>query len=67
MRKVCARFVELCPGMGLLATTNAAIERSKFKAVNSQELYARECGAEASFRSHLFAYMGWARFTISSK
>ena len=33
LRKVCARFVELCREMGLLATASVAIDGSKFKAV----------------------------------
>ncbi len=33
--KVCARFVELCRGMGLLTTASVAIDGSKFKAVNT--------------------------------
>ena len=37
IRKVCARFVELCRGMGLLATTSVAIDGSKFKAVNNRD------------------------------
>ena len=37
MRKVCARFVELCREMGLLATASVAIDGSKFKAVNSRD------------------------------
>jgi transposase len=35
--KVCARFVELCRGMGLLATASVAIDGSKFKAVNNRD------------------------------
>jgi len=35
IRKVCARFVELCREMGLLATASVAIDGSKFKAVNN--------------------------------
>src|SRR6202041_3796539 len=31
LRKVCARFIELCREMGLLATASVAIEGSKFK------------------------------------
>jgi transposase len=31
LRKVCARFVELCREMGLLATASVAIDGSKFK------------------------------------
>src|SRR5712672_3011646 len=36
IRKVCARFVELCREMGLLATASVAIDGSKFKAVNNR-------------------------------
>jgi len=37
IRKVCARFVELCRAMGLLATASVAIDGSKFKAVNNRD------------------------------
>src|SRR5947209_3247725 len=37
LRKVCARFVELCREMGLLATRSVAIDGSKFKAVNNRD------------------------------
>src|SRR5262249_26936936 len=37
IRKVCARFVELCREIGLLATTSVAIDGSKFKAVNNRD------------------------------
>jgi transposase/molybdopterin-binding protein len=37
LRKVCARFVELCRDIGLLATTSVAIDGSKFKAVNNRD------------------------------
>jgi transposase len=37
LRKVCARFVELCRGMGLLTTTSVVIDGSKFKAVNNRD------------------------------
>ena len=37
IRKMCARFVELCREMGLLATTSVAIDGSKFKAVNNRD------------------------------
>jgi len=37
LRKVCARFVELCRELGLLATTSVAIDGSKFKAVNNRD------------------------------
>src|SRR5246127_1627941 len=37
LRKVCARFVELCRDVGLLTTTSVAIDGSKFKAVNNRD------------------------------
>src|SRR5436190_15493963 len=37
LRKVCARFVELCRELGLLATASVAIDGSKFKAVNNRD------------------------------
>jgi transposase len=37
LRKVCARFVELCRAMGLLARASVAIDGSKFKAVNNRD------------------------------
>src|SRR5499426_3386595 len=37
LRKVCARFVELCREMGFLTTTSVAIDGSKFKAVNNRD------------------------------
>ena len=37
LRKVCARFVELCREMGLLTTASIAIDGSKFKAVNNRD------------------------------
>ena len=37
LRKVCARFVELCREMDLLATASVAIDGSKFKAVNNRD------------------------------
>ena len=37
IKKVCARFVELCREMGLLATASVAIDGSKFKAVNNRD------------------------------
>src|SRR5881409_3309630 len=37
LRKVCARFVELCREMGLLATASVAIDGSKFKTVNNRD------------------------------
>ena len=35
--KVCARFVELCREIGLLAKASVAIDGSKFKAVNNRD------------------------------
>src|SRR5947207_3037677 len=37
IRQACARFVELCREMGLLATASVAIDGSKFKAVNNRD------------------------------
>ena len=37
IREVCARFVDLCRQMGLLATASVAIDGSKFKAVNNRD------------------------------
>jgi transposase len=37
IRKVCARFVELCREMGLLSKASVAIDGSKFKAVNNRD------------------------------
>src|SRR5215468_11509855 len=37
IRKVCARFVDLCREMGLLTTASVAIDGSKFKAVNTRD------------------------------
>ena len=37
LKKVCARFVELCRTMGLLAKPSVAIDGSKFKAVNNRD------------------------------
>ena len=37
IRKVCARFVELCREIGLLTTASVAIDGSKFKAVNNRD------------------------------
>ena len=37
IRKVCARFVELCREMGLLSAASVAIDGSKFKAVNNRD------------------------------
>ena len=37
IRKVCARFIELCRRAGLLAEASVAIDGSKFKAVNNRD------------------------------
>ena len=37
LRKVCARFVDLCRNMGLLSVASVAIDGSKFKAVNNRD------------------------------
>jgi transposase len=37
IRKVCARFVELCRMLGLFAEASVAIDGSKFKAVNNRD------------------------------
>src|SRR5436190_2308282 len=37
IRKVCARFVELCRKIGLLAKASVAVDGSKVKAVNSRD------------------------------
>jgi transposase len=37
LRRVCARFVDLCREMGLLSVASIAIDGSKFKAVNNRD------------------------------
>jgi transposase len=37
IKKVCAKFVELCRQMGLLMKASVAIDGSKFKAVNTRD------------------------------
>ena len=37
IRRVCARFVELCRAMGLLTKLSVVIDGSKFKAVNNRD------------------------------
>src|SRR5262249_51145565 len=37
IRRVCARFVDLCRQLGLLTKPSVAIDGSKFKAVNSRD------------------------------
>ena len=41
IKKVCARFVELCRRMGLLSKASVAIDGSKFKAVNTATRISR--------------------------
>jgi hypothetical protein len=49
IKKVCARFVELCRRMGLLSTASVAIDGSKFKSREQpgQEFHERENRAAA--------------------
>jgi transposase len=50
LRKVCARFVDLCRAMGLLATTSVAVDGSKFKAVNNRDKnFTRAKGGTAAY------------------
>ena len=37
IKKVCARFLEVCREVGLLAKASVAIDGSKFKAVNNRD------------------------------
>jgi hypothetical protein len=37
IRKVCARFIVLCRGLGLFGEVSIAIDGSKFKAVNNRD------------------------------
>jgi transposase len=37
IRKVCAKFIELCRQLSLRATASVAIDGSKFKAVNNRD------------------------------
>ena len=53
LRKVCARFVELCREMGLLATASVAIDGSKFKAVNNRDRNFRRTQLEESVARYL--------------
>ncbi len=38
LKKVCAKFVDLCRQMGLLTKASVAIDGSKFKAVNTRDM-----------------------------
>jgi len=60
LRKVCARFVELCREMGLLTTASIAIDGSKFKAANNRDrdftrakVQQRRAGLEESVACYL--------------
>jgi transposase len=48
IKKVCARFVELCRRIGLLSKASVAIDGSKFKAVNTRISRARKSSGDAS-------------------
>ena len=37
IKKVCARFIEVCRKLDLLKTASVAIDGSKFKAVNNRD------------------------------
>ncbi len=50
IKKVCARFVDLCRQMRLLTKASVAIDGSKFKAVNTRDKKPRRCSASTSSR-----------------
>jgi transposase len=52
IRKVCARFVELCREIGLLAKPSVAIDGSKFKAMNNRDRNF----TRAKVERHVLAY-----------
>ena len=54
IRKVCARSVELCRKMGLLAKASVAVDGSKFKAVNNRDKnsHARKWSVAGVGREH---------------
>jgi transposase len=54
IRKVCARFVELCRELGLLVKPSVAIDGSKFKAVDTRD--ARE-GRRAQLEDSVARYL----------
>jgi len=69
IRKVCARFVELCREMGLLAKASVAIDGSKFKAVNNRDrnftrakVERRRAQLEESVARHCHIYQVKALF-----
>jgi transposase len=64
LRKVCARFVELCREMGLLATASVAIDGSKFKAVNNRDKNFTRAKVE---RLNLFVRHTGGRMAIDSQ
>jgi transposase len=69
LRLVCARFVELCRGMGLLATASVAIDGSKFKAVNNRDknfTWARWSGGARSW-PRAAAARAWLAITCKSR
>ncbi|MCS3500759.1 transposase [Bradyrhizobium japonicum] len=77
LRKVCARFVELCRDMGLLATASVAIDGSKFKAVNNRDRnftrakverrpYASAWDRVTAFRIRRFPYTSMPCWRIST-
>ena len=60
LRRVCARFVELCREMDLLTTTSVAIDGSKFKAVNNRDKNFTRAKVErrrAQFEESIARYM----------
>lgn len=69
LRKVCARFVELCRDMGLLAAASVAIDGSKFKAVNNRDRNFTKGNlvtqaallSENSFSANARGAMAWRR------
>jgi len=56
LRTVCARFVELCRKMAVLATASVAIDGSKFKAVSNREELAGKGGTAAEMALSVLAY-----------
>jgi len=53
IKKVCARFVELCRRMGLLLKASVAIDGSKFKAVNNRDKNFTSAAAQAIGRERI--------------
>src|SRR5678810_152189 len=50
IRKMCARFIELCREMGLFAHRSVAIDGSKFKAVNNRGVNVKGRFGKQDFR-----------------